>query len=301
MENISFDENGPEEQARHQRRKKQLIWAGVGLTAVILAIIIWQYWQYINSDYYRDYGSDKTTEKTWIEIVKQAKNPLKSSLLSQIFNFFNDGSLTSRPALTIVSESSLLQSRPKPQKTISPILTTPSQPTPSYRVGDLVINEIMYNPGGADDKHEWFEIYNNSGHAITLTGGNNGWRFHDGSNHLLNEPPTNSSRGSLTLSAGEYAILSDNAITFLSDYSGYNGTIIDTVMSLKNSTSTLKIIAPDGIIIDKITYLNSWGANGNGKTLERKTAAGGSNDASNWAESSFNGGTPGTINNYNKN
>ena len=167
----------------------------------------------------------------------------------------------------------------------------------TFNVGDLVVNEIMYNLEGTDDKHEWIEIYNNSGHEIVLTGGSDGWKFNDGadSNHRLNEPATN---GSMVMAVGGYAILADDADTFLTDHSGFSSNVIDTVMDLKNSTSTIKIIAPDGMVIDEVTYYNSWGANGNGKTLERKSAVGSSNDSQNWAESSANGGTPGAANNW---
>ncbi|MDP2946429.1 MAG: lamin tail domain-containing protein, partial [bacterium] len=172
----------------------------------------------------------------------------------------------------------------------------------TFNVGDLIINEIMYDLEGADTlnnkSREWVEIYNNSGRAITLAGGNSGWRFSDGSNHILNEPPTNGSQGSMAISVGGYAVLAGDAATFLVDHPSFSGTFIDTVMSLKNSTSTVKIIAPDGAVIDEVTYYNSWGANGNGKTLERKSASGGSNDSTNWAQSSAPGGTPGAANNW---
>lgn len=170
---------------------------------------------------------------------------------------------------------------------------------PTFVLGDLVINEIMYDLEGSDTlnnkSREWIEIYNNSNHSITLTGGTNGWRFSDGSNHLLNEP---AAQGLMTISAGGYVILTGDAATFLLDHPGFGGTVIDTVMSLKNSTSTVKISAPDETIIDEVTYYNSWGANGDGKTLERKSATGGSNDSANWSFSSVDGGTPGAVNNW---
>lgn len=172
----------------------------------------------------------------------------------------------------------------------------------TFGAGDLVINEIMYDLEGSDTtsnkSREWVEIYNNSGRNIILTGGTNGWRFNDGSNHILNEPPTNGSQGLMTIPVSGYFVLTGDAATFLSDYFGFSGTVIDTVMSLKNSTSTIKISAPDSIIIDEVTYSNSWGANGNGKTLERKSAGGSSNDVTNWAQSSAPGGTPGAANNF---
>lgn len=36
--------------------------------------------------------------------------------------------------------------------------------------GDLVINEIMYNPSTSEPQTEWFEVYNNSGAEIDLDG-----------------------------------------------------------------------------------------------------------------------------------
>ncbi|MDP2638646.1 MAG: lamin tail domain-containing protein [Candidatus Azambacteria bacterium] len=165
-------------------------------------------------------------------------------------------------------------------------------------IGDLVINEIMYNLEGGDTKREWVEIYNNSSTTITLSGANGGWRFNDGANHLLNEPPAKGSQGSLNIASGGYFILADDAEIFLTDHSGFSGTVIDTVINLKNSTSTVQIIDPNGTVIDEVTYSSAWGANGDGKTLERKTASGGSNDPANWAVSSAIGGTPGAVNNF---
>ncbi len=156
---------------------------------------------------------------------------------------------------------------------------------------DIVINEIMYNLPGTDSKHEWIEILNNSSSEINLID----WKFNDGSNHTLNEPPQNGGQGSLIIPAGEYAILTGNAIMFLADHSGFSGTVIDTVMSLKNTTSVLKILDPTGNEIDSITYENSWGADGNGKTLEKINVQE-ANTQDNWQESIADGGTPGAEN-----
>ncbi len=170
--------------------------------------------------------------------------------------------------------------------------TTTESLNVQINAGDLIINEIMYDLEGSDTlnnkNREWVEIYNNSGREITLTGGSGGWRFNDGSNHLLNEPPA---QGSMTIPVGGYVILAGDAPTFLVDHSGFGGTVIDTVMILKNTSATLKISAPDGVIIDEVTYNSSWGAKGDGKTLERKSAG-------DWGVSSANGGTPGALNNW---
>ena len=43
-------------------RNKKLIWAGVILVALILAVIGWQYWQYIHSSYYQQMKAVKMIE-----------------------------------------------------------------------------------------------------------------------------------------------------------------------------------------------------------------------------------------------
>ncbi len=183
--------------------------------------------------------------------------------------------------------------------------TSQSLNVQTFNAGDLVINEIMYDLGGdlgdTDTNREWIEIYNNSSFEIDLTG----WKFNDGddaTNHGLNVPPDHGSQGSMILPSGGYTVLAENAQVFLTDHPGFSGTVIDTAeMNLKNASSTvttLKIIASNGTTIDEVTYYNSWGANGDGKTLERKSAVGGSNDPNNWGVSSINGGTPGAANNW---
>lgn len=44
-------------------RKKKLIWAGVALAALILAVIGWQYWQYTHSMYYQQMKAVKLLDE----------------------------------------------------------------------------------------------------------------------------------------------------------------------------------------------------------------------------------------------
>lgn len=46
-----------------QNNNKKLIWAGVILAALILAVIGWQYWQYTQSPYYKQMQAVKAIEK----------------------------------------------------------------------------------------------------------------------------------------------------------------------------------------------------------------------------------------------
>ncbi len=149
----------------------------------------------------------------------------------------------------------------------------------------VVINEIMYDLKGSDEDREWVEIYNNSGESVDLTG----WKFNDGSNHILNIPPQNSGQGSIILNAGSYAILADNAAVFLSEHQGFSGTVIDSSFSLKNTGAVLKIINKNKAEVDNVSYSSSLGGKENGKTLERQSDG--------LLKESLNiGGTPGAAN-----
>jgi hypothetical protein len=134
----------------------------------------------------------------------------------------------------------------------------------TYALGESIkITEIMYDVEGTDTDHEWIEIQNISSSDINLSG----WKFNDGSNHGLNEPPMNGGQGSLIIQPQSFVIISPDATQFLSDFPSFLGTVIDSVMSLSNSGDTIKIIDQAGLIVDEVTYNTSLGANGDGNTL----------------------------------
>lgn len=158
-----------------------------------------------------------------------------------------------------------------------------------FAFAGVVINEIMYDLPGADDKHEWVEIFNDSNTEVNLSG----WKFNDGSNHGLNDPSSldksNGGQGSLVLPVGGFAILSGDATIFLSDHVGFTGTVIDTVMSLGNATDIVKIINADGMEADSFLYDKAMGANGNGDSLQKVNGT--------WVAASS---TPGAVNTNNQ-
>lgn len=147
--------------------------------------------------------------------------------------------------------------------------------------GDVVINEVAYDLEGADDKHEWVELYNASAQDRDITG----WKFNDGSNHILNAPPKNGGQGAMIVPSGGYAVLADDAVVFLADHPGFFGTVIDTVMSLNNTSATLTLLDENGVVIDVASYQKESGAAGNGMTLGR-------GDAGTWREGSESPGAP---------
>jgi hypothetical protein len=156
--------------------------------------------------------------------------------------------------------------------------------------GTIIINEIMYDLPGTDDKHEWIEIKNISSAPVDLKD----WKFFDGdgtTNHGLNEPPKNGGQGSLVIPVNGYAVFSGDAVTFLSDHPGFGGILIDTVMSLGNTSDVLKIINSEGVTIDEVLYSKEMGAVGDGYSLERV------NDYSNqFCASQYLGGSAGLAN-----
>ena len=148
----------------------------------------------------------------------------------------------------------------------------------------LLINEIMYNPSGTDSGREWLEIYNYS--TSTSYAIDESWRFNDGSNHQLSIIA-----GNEIIEPAEYFILTADDQIFLQDYPDYEGTLIDTVMSLNNSADTLSLSVDSGqSFFATTTYQSLWGAGDNGLSLERI------NLSDSWQESFMAGGTPGLIN-----
>jgi hypothetical protein len=143
--------------------------------------------------------------------------------------------------------------------------------------GDIILNEIMYNPPGADPDHEWIELYNNNSEDIDITG----WKFYEGgTNHGLT-----CAQGSMVISSGGYAIIAENATAFLTEHPECNCTVTDSSFSLKNTGEYIAVKNATLDIIDEVTYNASWGGDGNGKTLERNATGG-------WEESRVDGGTP---------
>ena len=144
--------------------------------------------------------------------------------------------------------------------------------------GQVVINEIMYNPSGDDTKHEWIEIYNKGSTEVNITG----WKFYeDDTNHKLNL-----TQGSWIISARGYAVIADDADQFLLDYSDYNGTLFDSSFSLHNTGETIAIKeGSSGPIVDSVTYneSNGWKEAKDGNSLQRINPSQNlSNNSTNW-------------------
>ncbi len=156
------------------------------------------------------------------------------------------------------------------------------------------INEVMYNPKDSvqcpDANCEWIELYNNGTTSVDL----NGWTL------------DNNNFESVIILPDEYIIVARKLIDLnggnsFESYWGNNDSIwdsndgnykaVDGSFSLKNSGGdTITLRDNNGEIIDSLTYSNTWGADGNGKTLEFYDG--------NWYESLIINGTPGFKNSY---
>jgi hypothetical protein len=105
---------------------------------------------------------------------------------------------------------------------------------------ELIINEVMYNPVAvADSNGEWFEIYNPDG-DLDLQG----YTFGDtGSSRTITDP--------LVIGSNDYQVFARNGD------SATNGGITGAYVfnfSLSNAGDTLFIKAPDGSLLNSITY-----------------------------------------------
>ena len=171
----------------------------------------------------------------------------------------------------------------------------------------IIINEIMYNPHpGSDSYYEYVEIHNRAPVSLDLTG----WKFVSQDKKHDLEIDAFFGSGPMALEAGGFALISDkiSTSTVQNIYDGYysipeNGplalrlNIDDASMDLANSNRKISILNSSGEEMDYIDYQSYWGANGNGKSLERiNSRAIYAQSRNSWSESANEGGTPNAIN-----
>lgn len=133
----------------------------------------------------------------------------------------------------------------------------------------VVINEIMYNPAGADSGREWVELYNNGPEDVTLVGGqgSGSWRIADSSNHTITDPAGGVGRGSLTISAGGYLLFASDPSAVMGEYGG-DYAIAKASITLSNTGTTVALIDGAGKTIDSVAYSASLGGGDNGTSLQ---------------------------------
>ena len=146
---------------------------------------------------------------------------------------------------------------------------------PLFAHAQVVINEVMYDPSGSNTGRQWIELYNQGASDVTMIGGTvkNSWRVSDGSNHTLTDPAGGVGRGSLTIPAGGYLVVSSDPTTFLGEYGSGSYSVVKSSISLKSTGGTISLVDGSGTTIDSFTYASSMGGAGDGTSLQ-KTADG---------------------------
>ncbi|MBI4068201.1 lamin tail domain-containing protein [Candidatus Kaiserbacteria bacterium] len=132
---------------------------------------------------------------------------------------------------------------------------------PASVFAQVVISEIMYDVPGADTDREWIEVFNSGGSAIDLST----WKlFEANASHII----TTISGGTM-IAPGAYAVIADNAPTFLTDHPSFSGQLFDSTFSLSNTGETIALRDTDAIEKDSLSYTSTAGATGDGNTLRR--------------------------------
>lgn len=139
--------------------------------------------------------------------------------------------------------------------------TLSSGQTPTMLSGELVITEIMYDVPGADTGREWVEVFNTSSNPVKLTA----WKlFENGTKHKIV-----AASGVDTLVPNTYAVIADNPAAFRADWPQFSGVLFDSVFSLGNSGDTIALYDASSTEISSVSYQSSWGAAGDGNSLNR--------------------------------
>lgn len=147
----------------------------------------------------------------------------------------------------------------------------------------VVINEIAWMGTFDSANNEWIELYNDSSSEVDLTG----WQLLD-DNVLIH------TFGSGVIASGGYFLIEDNENALPSISADL---ILD--LSLANTGDSLKLLDSTGVIKDSVNSTGGAWFSGDSiskKTMEKINAALSGDEATNWAASASNGGTPRGLN-----
>ena len=166
-------------------------------------------------------------------------------------------------------------------------------------VGDVIINEIMFNPltGGSD----WIELYNTSDKLLNLKN----WSFANYDDDTISNQKVITTN--YLLQPYDYVVVGKDSTHVLQNYSAaIPGKFLYLILpSYNNDSSTIYLSAPiplsDGLM-DKVSYSDEWHFrlldDDKGKSLERLNPEGNSQDPGNWhtAAEAIGFATPGQEN-----
>ncbi len=124
----------------------------------------------------------------------------------------------------------------------------------------IVINEIMYNPVGADADHEWIELYNSGTSTISLV---EPWKLRENeTNHTITPY-----KGGNNIAPNSFAIITQDGIVFEQDHPTTTVPLFTASFSLSNSGEAVSL-QYNNTDIDTATYASSTGADGDGNSLQ---------------------------------
>ena len=153
----------------------------------------------------------------------------------------------------------------------------------------------MYNPSssqGADSYYEYIELYNYGQHPLDLKN----WLISDDGSDVENL--TGFSNSSTLLQPGGYAVITDeDSLLDVPSTALHLSTGDNTLCTngISNIGETITLSDSSVRDVDSLSYLPTWGGNGNGKSIEKKIPDE-ENEQYNWGESLVFGGTPGIEN-----
>jgi hypothetical protein len=181
---------------------------------------------------------------------------------------------------------------------------TPGKANAYPKVGPIVINEIMYNPGSGNQNEEYIELFNISSEPVDLYRYDKSepWRFTDGIEFVFPSEPV------VTIPAGGYLLVVKHLDAFAARYGAMPAGVV--VLGpydgqLQNGGEKLELSMPGDvdefgiryyIRIDRLNYSDNshpedcpggvdlWPveADGGGMSLSRKVASDYGNDVANW-------------------
>lgn len=165
------------------------------------------------------------------------------------------------------------------------LLRTSATPVSAATPGDVIINELMYNPATGDQNDEYIELFNTTGSPIDISS----WSFSAGITCVF--PP------GTTIGANDYVIVSPYIFLTLATYGVTNScNYISTGTNLSNGGETVTLVDDSAQVINSVTYddISPWPASpdGTGPSLELKATGLDNSLPASWGAGINSGGTP---------
>lgn len=182
---------------------------------------------------------------------------------------------------------------------------TPASANAGIRLGEVILNELMYHPISGLDDDQYVELFNRSSEAVSLAG----WRLEEGISFSFPE--------GARIAAGGYVVVARNAARLLTNQptltiqntfgdfagrlSGRGERIVlsrpETVLTTNQSGTVITSVI--AIPLDEVSYRDGgrWGqwSDGGGSSLERVSPEADSRAASSWADSDETRKAPWTL------